>query len=352
MSRGNQGMMLKVYNKKSESLDIRIRLAHPDDAPHLIALLIKQHGKNYPNRRFYDDAWVRQGLDGGILCFAVVDRGDGTLAGMIGADEGNAFSGSSVFILLTINHSLRGFGIGKHLHRFLLEAVWNGAYTCIYGHCLTIDTISQINHHEFGYQMTGLILNRYIYDTNAENLVNLQLPFKRTHLVACLPLKKQDAGILYTPSAHAAYIGEVYESLGVAYSTHEGTNPMERKSLLTITQYEEHRYSELLIKETGHDLASILEDVLKQYRALESQTFNVFINLNDPGCPEGCRVLEEQGFFFTGLQPLSGQYEYMIMHYSPRIPVPFDKIAVIPEFNKRFSYIQQKYQEAQDDRKN
>jgi GNAT superfamily N-acetyltransferase len=353
MSRDNQDIMLKVYNKKGESLDIRIRLAHPDDTPQLITLLIKQHGKNHPNRQFYDEALVRRDIEAGILYFGVVELTDGTLAGMAGCDAGNVFSGSLIFILMTIVPSLRGFGLGKHLHNFLIQMALFDTYTCIYMHCLTLDTASQTFCNRSGGRMTGLLLNRYIYDTEAEHLSGLHLPLKRTHLVSCIPKVKQDAGILYTPFAYAAYIEDIYESLGVAYrlDDHEGTKPRAMRSLLTITHYEDHRYCELIIKETGYDFASILIDVLKQYGSLEQQTFNVFINLNDPGCPDACRLLDEQGFFFTGLQPLSGQYEYMIMHYSPRIPVPFDKIAVIPEFNKRFKLIQQQYQDAQYDRK-
>ncbi|MDR2393762.1 MAG: hypothetical protein LBD93_06380 [Treponema sp.] len=217
---------------------------------------------------------------------------------------------------------------------------------------MTVDTISQKNHIEVGYQMTGLLLNRGIYDSKAENIVGMSIPSKRSNLIACLPRAKQDVGVLYTPLAHTAYIGEVYESLGVAYrfNKHEETKPRMMRSLLTITPYEDHRYCELLVKETGHDFAGILEDVVKQYGSREQQSFNVFINLNDPGCPEACRLLEEQGFFFTGLQPLSGAYEYMIMHYSPRLPIPFDTIAVIPEFTKRFRSIQHAYQEARYDR--
>lgn len=339
-------MMLKVYNKEGASLDIRIRLAHPDDAPQLIALLIKQHGKNYPNPQFYDEPWVRQRINAGILHFAVVELPDGTLAGMAGCNAENIFPGSLMFMLMTIVPSLRGFGLGKHLHNFLLQIGAFDKYTCIYMHCLTLDTASQTFCNGSRGRMTGLLVNRYIYDTETENLSGLHLPLKRTHIVSCIPKAKQAVGVLYTPPAHAAYIEDIYKSLGVAYSfnNHEETKPRAIRSLFTLTQYADHRYGELLIKETGHDFASILGDALKQYGALEQQTFNVFINLTDPGCPEACRVLEEQGFFFTGLQTLSGQYEYMIMHYSPHIPVPFDKIAVIPEFNKRFSYIQHIYQ--------
>jgi GNAT superfamily N-acetyltransferase len=347
-------MMMNMYEQKGKSLDMRLRLARPDDAPQLIALLIKQHGKNYPDHRFYDEVWVYRSLEEGILHFAVVERTDGMLAGMAGSHAENVFPGSLIFMLMTIDPSLRGLGLGKQLHNYLLQMTAFETYTCIYMHCLTLDTASQTMCNESGSCMTGLILNRYIYDTEAKNLWGLCLPFKRTHLVSCIPRAKQDAGILYAPFAHTAYIRDVYESLGVAYrfNNQEETKPGTEPSLVTSIPYEAHCYCELLVKETGGDFAHILGDMLKRYGSREQQTFNVFINLNDPGCPEACRLLEEQGFFFSGLQPLSGQYEYMIMHYSPHLPVPFDKIAVIPEFNKRFSVIQHNYQEVWYDRKN
>ena len=133
--------MLKVYNKEGVSLDIRIRLARQDDTPQLIALLRKQHGKNYPNRHFYDQAWVRRGIEEGILCFAVVELPDGTLAGMAGCNAENIYPGSLKFMLMTIVPSLRGFGLGKHLHHFLLQIEAFDKYTCLYMHCLTLENL-------------------------------------------------------------------------------------------------------------------------------------------------------------------------------------------------------------------
>jgi hypothetical protein len=336
-----------IYNKKGNSLDIKIRLARPEEAPELIALLLKQHGLNYPNRKFYDENFVRQALASGILRFAVaVLASDGTLAAMIGADEGNAFPGSLIFIMLIAKIEFRGFGLGKKLHQYLLQEVLSGKYTCIYGHCLTLDTVSQSNHAEFGYLMTGLLINRYIYDIKADNLKNISLPLKRTHLMACYPLLKRDVLTLYPPAAHARYIAEAYKDLNVAYSLREPAEPAVQKSKINISQNEMHRYCELFVHETGNDFEDVLSVYLDQYAHLEQQTFNAFINLNDPGATYACGVLEKKGFFFTGIHPLTGLEEYMILHYSPGLMIDFDKIAVIPEFTERLQYIQNQYNEA------
>ncbi|MFP3040556.1 hypothetical protein LQZ19_01930 [Treponema primitia] len=335
-----------LYNKKGNSLDVNIRLARPEEAPQLIALLLKQHGLNYPNRKFYDEIFLRQALASGILRFAVaVLASDGTLAAMVGSDEENEFPGCLIFNLLTVKIEFRGFSLGKKIHHYLLQEVLTGKYTCIYAHCLTLDTISQSNHAEFGYTMSGLLINRYIYDVNAENLKGLSLPLKRTHLMACYPLLKRDVLTLYPPTSHARYIAELYKDLNVTYSLGEPGEPAVQRSKVDISQNEMHRYGELFVQEAGNDFEDVLSGYLDQYAHLEGQTFNAFVNLNDPGASYACSALERKGFFFTGIHPLSGSGEYMILHYSPGLVVDFNKIMVIPEFTKRLRYIQNLYKE-------
>lgn len=337
--------MITIYNKQGKSLDITIRFAYPDEALLLIALMKKQHGDYYQNPKFYDENYVREGLETERFRFAVAELADGTLGGMAGASTDTLFRGSLIIILLTVNPSQRGFNIGKRLCRFILDSVPSDTFTCVYAHCVTLDTVSQKIHQELGYQMTGLLFNRCIYDTDAENFAGLSLPFKHNHLVACLPQAKRDAGMLYPPPSYSAFIKDVYEPLGVHYALNMERNTKSEVSQTKYEfhQYEKFQYGELFVWEAGPDFTDILEKILAQYGALEQQSFNVFVNLNDPLCPTVCRLLEVHGFFFTGVQPLSGQYEYMILHYSPSIPVPFEQIAVIPEFTRQFAYIQDRY---------
>jgi hypothetical protein len=211
---------------------------------------------------------------------------------------------------------------------------------------MTLDIVSQKTHLEFGFHMTGLLPNGYFNDTTAEYLKDVSLPVKDVLMAACLPQAKRDAGSLYIPPAYRDYIIGVYTALGIAFTVKTGEEPVAQPSIYTLSNIKEHRYCELMVQKSGNDFKDVLDKMLEQYGGLENQTFMVFLNLNDPGCPKACRLLEEQGFFFTGLQPLSGPCEYLLMHYSPSLPVPFDRIAVVPEFKDRFDYIHQLYQKA------
>ncbi|GHV91011.1 hypothetical protein AGMMS50268_15140 [Spirochaetia bacterium] len=332
---------MTVYNKEGASPEVNIRLAEGDDASRLIDLMKKQHGNSYMPS-FYQEPWVRHGMESGELHFALAELSDGTLAGIIGADAGNVFTGSLVFILLVVDKPLRGFGMGKMLHHFILNAKPWDQYTCIYGHCMSLDPVSQMNHIEFGYKMTGLFLNRYQFDPGAEYTADMSLPLKHCHVIACLPRAKRDAGLLYAPAAYIPYISRIYDSLGAAYTFAE-VEPVYPHLNYTLIQSDPHQYCEIFVKEGGSAFTSVLKENLEKYAPLERQSFNAFVSMNDPGCPAVCALLEDQGFFFTGIQPLSGQIEYLLYHYSPSIPVPFDKIAVVPEFKKDFEWIRSLY---------
>jgi N-acetylglutamate synthase-like GNAT family acetyltransferase len=347
------GNLMRVYKKTGASLEVTLRPALPDDAPQIINLIKKQHGSGYSNA-LYDEGFMRRGIEAGALRFVVVELGDGVLAGMGGINDKNMFASSVSTILLTVSPSLRGFGLGEQIHRFLVKTAQESKdiYASVYAHCVTMDARSQTMNYKSGSQMTGIILNRFIIDTTADNLAGLSLPLKHNHLVSCLPLGKQDAGTIYAPPPYAGFINDVYASLKVKYTMEQEPEcgPPSPRSLFEFMQFNPHRYCELLIREPSADYGDILDGTLKQYASLEDQTFNAFINLNDPRCPSLCRVMEEWGFFFAGVQPLAGSYEYMILHYSPSLPVPFERIAVVPAFQERLAYIRARYEESRHER--
>jgi hypothetical protein len=210
---------------------------------------------------------------------------------------------------------------------------------------MSLDTASQGILSGLGHHVTGALLNSYRLDAHAENFAGLALPFKHNLIVTCLPGNKKDAGPLYVPPAHAGYIRDVYESLGTAYSLREEeAAPRGAPSECAVTHKEEHRYCEIRAEEIGADFEKTLDDTLKQYGALDGQSFNAFINLNDPAAPWAFGLLEDRGFSFAGIHALSGPREYMILHYSPAMPVPFDQIAALPGFAGEFAYIREQYE--------
>jgi GNAT superfamily N-acetyltransferase len=336
---------MTLYNKRREEREVSIRLARQEDVPDIITLLIKQHGNYYPYADLYSMDFVRDAIEKKDLYMVVAELAGGLVAGMTGANGKPQFAGALEWVMLTIRPSCRGFGLGKHLISFLQQTLPAELYSGIYGHCMSLDTASQKILSDHGHHVTGALLNSYRVDAHAENFAGLSLPFKHSLIVTCLPGGKKAAGPLYVPPVHAGYVTAVYKTLGITCSIRQDReDPVETPSLCTVTQLDEHQYCEIVAEKIGLDFERVLGDVLDRYGGREGQSFNVFINLNDPAAPWAYRFLEGRGFSFTGVHALSGIYEYMIMYYSPVLPVSFDRIAVLPGFAGEFAYIREQYE--------
>lgn len=345
------GESVMAFNKQGESLKINLRFANANDVESIIILLKKQHGTNY-SKKMYNPDYLCNKVELGNLKVVIAESEDGQIIGIIGSNNDNPFKGSVAFIMLVVNLGYRGFGLGKILQNFLLKSTEQDAYTCIYGHCMTVDTITQFNQIRFGCTLTGILLNCSIHDREAEYIRNIPVafPFKDALVVACLPRTKRDAGLLYG-HLYSTYILDVYAKLGVAYTLSDDViRPNAPLSDVSWEQDGDQRYCEFFTVAAGLDFADRIKEMIGQYPDRD-QTFNGFINLNDPGCPYACRILEDFGFFFSGLQPLSGRYEYVIMHYSPFLEVPFERLAIVSDFKEYFDYIWNKYKEKPNDRK-
>jgi hypothetical protein len=294
---------------------------------------------------FYDKDWLAGNMAKGSLRFSVAELPGGGLGGMAGIDADGHFPGSLILVLLLVDKALRSYGLGKLINLSNLETASQIPCACEYAHCLTVEPISQSFLEMSGFKMAGLLLNRYFLDPAAYYASVSDLPRKTSHMIACKMRDKKDAGTLYVPEPYRSFVGGIYQSLGAAYTfsppqdRYKTAGPAE----FSHSQTKADRHCEIIVRKTGPGLTETLTKLIDAYAALPRQTFSVFINMNDPGCPPLCAFLEEQGFFFTGVQPLAGANEYLLYHYAPGPNDPFDKVAVVPGFRAHLDWMRSLY---------
>ncbi len=312
---------------------LNIRMAKAREAHELVKLLRKQHGDLHPNRKYYDEMYIADAIRDGRLAFVICETPSGDCVGMICADAESEFAGCLLFCLLTVLPAYRGHALGDHMQRFLNEALDDTKYDCLYAHCLTLDTVSQNTKKRYGYHPTGLLLNRYYFDRRAENVAGLELTLRRSHLVMCKPMAKRDAGMIYPPAEVRDAVYGVYDALGVAYALPGQMPDAPEKSAARVREYARHRYLELFIQGTGDDIEKIIRRYFSPDMLAGGWSFTAFVDMRRAGCARAYDILKERGFFYTGLQPLTGEGEYMILHNSRDAGRTMDALALIPDFD-------------------
>ena len=161
-------------------------------------------------------------------------------------------------------------------------------------------------------------------------------------------MDKQDAGIVYIPYEHQIFAAKVYDSLGVKYCIGQGDDEsisvLPPQSLISFWQNELQECLEINVYMVGEDLVDRIDGLHNKYPLKGTQTSNVFLNCSNKEAVWAYHVLEEAGYFFTGLKPLYGKKEYMVMHNPGEVEIYFEDYVVSSEFAKVLNYVRKAYE--------
>jgi hypothetical protein len=331
---------VKVFNKQGDTLEVNMRFAVEGDASNITNLIIKQHGGCYWSDMLTNIDFVRAAIKSGNMRIALIELSNDCLAGTTGIKK---FKGAIELNMLIVKPEYRGFAFGKLLYLFLVEKGIFENSASIYTRCMTLDTASQRICLSMGHSFTGLILNYHRFDYNAEHLSGTPLPYKGSLVISCLLNDKKDAGNIYAPLQHTAFIEEVYNELSARFTLVGEKAVVEQErpplSCCEIVFQEKQQYCEMIFTNIGLDAEKQIAGALEHCGKWDGGSLNIFVNLNDPACPALYYHLEKSGFVFTGIQPLTFAGEYMILYYAPGLRVDFERIIVTPEFSGKFAYI-------------
>ncbi len=317
--------------------ELSIRMATKKDVPQLIELLIRQHGMVNPKQSYYDLAYMEMAVESRLIIFNVLVHTSGKLYGMLGMDSDCMFKGACLGCLLTILPEARGNGFAPKMLDHMEKYGQLDSFASVYGHALTLDTASQKMLLRLGWLPTGIIFDRYYFDKSAQNLQGLDLPAKRTHLVMVQPRAKKSAGIIYPPACLAEETAGIYRESNFPCRIEQDPGPATLKTVMTLYHNDYHDLTEILVNTVGSDFEQVLTPLIQAHTA-PADVINVFLNMNLPGCSQACEFLQNSHFFFTGIQPLMKNAEYLIFHRSQK-PIDFSHLATIPFFKDVLAYI-------------
>lgn len=92
------------------------------------------------------------------------------------------------------------------------------------------------------------------------------------------------------------------------------------------------------IYDCGEDIEEWAAEEMETLKAPE-QTINLLIDLGCPRAPAAYERLRALGFVFSGMQPLCGDGEFMIMHQPMGLDIQFDKLCIDEGYREVFDYI-------------
>jgi serine/threonine-protein kinase RsbW len=143
---------------------------------------------------------------------------------------------------------------------------------------------------------------------------------------------------LYPPARHRTMIERLYRNIGsknnFAVPDDVEAQYKEDKSVIETRVYAAEGNAEILIKSYGSNVIKELKGILRELCVEHIAAINLFLNLEDPLTYLICSEFEKMDFFFSGIMPMSGIGDALILQYLNNIAIDYDKVIAHSEMAK------------------
>lgn len=338
---------LHLKNKEERKLTITLREYRPGDEEGMIACIRDEYQDTYFKRGFYEPVHIKEESDSGHITFLVAQTKAGEIAGMLILKEFSPEEDMCEIASQIFRKKYRGYGLAMPFFEYAMNILLDRSYSAAYCLPVLFHDVTQRLLYRLGLRATGFILNIFDIEHITHSYQNGKNT-KHSQGIQIRAVGKQDAGDLYLPKEHQQFCANIYKELGVGFHMEQEDVDHGRVlppvSLLTIWQNELQKSLEITIYLVGEDLPLRIVDLHTKYSLRGRQVSNIFLNCNDKNAVWAYHVLEEEGYFFTGLKPLCSKKEYMVLHNPGMVEICFKDYVVSEEFAGLLHYVSKIYE--------
>lgn len=297
--------MLFRNEKTGAELDISFRPFQPGDEQGFRECIEDFYGEGYPYKEYFEPGYLAGKCASGDMLVLCGVTGEGEIVNTCAIRYDGEFPGSGLMLLRVVKRKCRGMGVGREQERVQLEYAARRGGASLYADVMTHDCVSQHGLWTNGFVLTGL---RPVLYRASEMVPGRAWPegARLSQAVMCRAGSAREAE-LYCPPEHREAVARIYGGLGAAPKFLDGT-PGEMPALSRIAESADagHENRVWIIRQPGADLAQRLERV-------KERAFLCYLDLSAPGAAEAYGTLRSRGFLFTGMKPLNGSGEFMLL---------------------------------------
>ncbi len=340
---------LKLHNKQGECCTITLRKYKRGDEAAMIACIWDEYGASYFKRHFYEPEYLRQKAEDGSIQFLIAENENREIIGMMilkefYPEEEMCEIASQIFM-----KQYRGYGLAMPFFQYGMQLLEAKDYSAAYCLPVLFHDVTQRLLYRLGLRATGFILNVFDMDKIRHSYPKGRNR-KHSQGIQIKAEGKRYTDLLYLPMEHLEFCEEIYRNLGVSCEIAtpgyaQAEHPQNEKCVIKYQNDAEQNSLTIEVYHTGKNLGKRMEKLLEEYPLTGKQTANVFLNINDIYAVEAYEVLKEKGFFFTGLKPLCGEIEWMVLHHAGEVEIYFEDYVLSQEFTGIIKTISQCYRE-------
>lgn len=357
--------ILVLENREKQSITVRLRLFRAGDENGMIACVRDEYGDTYFKSGFYDPKYLRKEAEEGVITFLIAETDEDGIIGMMILKEYYPKESMCEIASQIFRKKYRGYGLAMPFFEYGMGILLSRNYSAAFCLPVLFHDVTQRLLYRLGMRATGLVMNVFDMDHIIHSYNNGRNR-KHSQGIQIRAVGKRDAGTLYLPEEHYVFCRDIYASLGAVFTiaaadirrlpdddNHETDDQTQRLPVYTEMEYANDDLQHSLtidIRRAGRDLVKRITKLHTRYPLQGKQTAVIFLNCNDPGAVWAYEVLQEMGYFFTGLKPLCSEREYIVLHHEGEVEIFFEDYWLSGEFANLIGYVETCYKKCRQNR--
>lgn len=292
------------------ALNYTIRLLRPGDAMRLAQLMYRVYGYSYSNEDFYYPDRLDHDLETGRHVGVVAVADNGEIVGHVGVER-HDLGPLAELGQLAVAPAHRGHGLRKLMGDRLQEEIQQLGLIGLFGEAVTLHTISQEGSESRGLQVTAIKLldwqarfksQQTIYGTDPGNHAGPG-PQRESMVFYFKYLTPPGRALICAPSRHRQMLGRIYGNIGVPVEFLEPSGPTGLGKL--VVHYDQPTGTGTIqVNRIGiGTLPEIYQARRDLCQIVGAPVIGLLLPLAQGGTPYLCEAAEEDGFYFSGVQP-------------------------------------------------
>ena len=331
---------MTLKNIEGKEISVCFRKFQPSDATEIVKLIRDEYGEKYHKRRLYDPDYIIQQNESGDLKFHVAELDGGEVIGCLALKrEGTAYSIATGIILKHYRRYGMFFPFAKYIAAQIRKLENVSAIYCrmILYHNVTQKLMARLGLKACAFVPSLILADKFQHSYDRDDNLKLTLG------IMIRKASKHNAGKIYLPVEQIKIAQDIYNSLKVKYEIDSAENILADKSKISVDNDAVQQNCTIAIDFAGADLINQIRAVHDKFSGTY-QTFNIFLNISDKSAVTAYNELIKLGYFFTGLNPICSDKEIMILHNPRNVPIKFDELKLINEFEFLREYVKKMYE--------
>lgn len=328
-----------------ESFHVHRVLSDDREITEIMRCIYFNYGFDYPNCRIYETPHLRRLLEAGKQWSYLGTNDHGQILGHVSLAFHDEFPGMPEIGALVCKPFCRGRNVAGRMVEHLCEEAKSAGVQGAFAVPVAFHPYSQKIFDRQRFIPTGMILH-YLPAKNAWDYADGD---RRMDMFVCARMFRDPGSkTVYVPEKHRAFISGLYQNLGIGHTCLTSADASAGASADAGT---ENRYcvnydrnlltAEFLIDHISEGFEEDLNDTMQDFRRNKMELIKVYLNISDPSAVKAYEILENNGYFFTGILPGCTAGEYMMMTHLMEIPMKWDRITPVGAYRDIMDYIRE-----------